>query len=111
AGLNDTVVLASGLDDLPALPNLVRNWLFDVDVFAGLNCPNGAERVPMVGRGEGDRIDFFILQQFADVGVAFYLFADFSSPFDLALQDVLIDVTKRDESCPLEFADFFKVIF
>src|SRR5438477_339640 len=39
-GLHDAAILARRLDELPALPDVVRNWLLDIDIFSRLDRPN-----------------------------------------------------------------------
>ena len=67
AVLDDALVLVRGLDALAAFPDLVADRLFDVDVLAGLAGPDGDERVPVVGRGGGDGVDFLVVEELADV--------------------------------------------
>src|SRR5690242_17814297 len=50
AHLNDLVVFARGRDNLLSFKHIVRAWLLDVDVLAGLERPNRLERVRMVRR-------------------------------------------------------------
>jgi len=57
AVLHDAAVLFSGTHQLPALPEIVRARLLDVDVLACLARPNRHQRMPMVRRGDRDRID------------------------------------------------------
>ena len=39
-----------------------------IDVFAGLDGPDGCQRVPVIRRGDGDRIHVLALEQLADIG-------------------------------------------
>src|SRR5262249_8653736 len=64
---SDALVLARCLDQLRTFPNIVGDGLLYVDVLAGLHRPNGGEGVPMVWRGDGDRVDFFIVENAAHV--------------------------------------------
>src|SRR5207244_296522 len=52
AGLADLVGAAGDVDAAPALPDVVADRLFDVDVLAGLHGPDGRQRMPVVGRGD-----------------------------------------------------------
>src|SRR5947208_7652755 len=70
----DPLVLAGGLDEPGAFPHVVRNGLFHVDVFAGLHGPDRGQCVPMVGGGDGDRIDVLVLEDTAHVGLDLRLF-------------------------------------
>ena len=65
--LNDPLVLAHGLDHALAFHDVVTVRLFDVDVFAGLASPDGAERMPMVRRGDRDDVDVFVVEDAAKV--------------------------------------------
>src|SRR5438105_15960094 len=55
-GLHDFVVLARELNNAPPFAHVMRNRLFDIDILARLDGPDGAEGVPMVRRGAGHRI-------------------------------------------------------
>ena len=65
--LDDAVVLPRRLDALAALEHVVAARLLDVHVLAGLAGPDGDQRVPMVAGGDGDGVDFFVFECFADV--------------------------------------------
>ena len=67
AVLHDPLVLAGGLHQLPALEDVVRAGLLDVDILARLARPDGRKRVPVVRRGNADRIDFVIVERAAQV--------------------------------------------
>ncbi len=69
ADLHDALVLARGLDHLAAFPHVVAGGLLDVDVLAGLAGPDGGQRVPVVGRGDGDGVDFLVVEELAHVAV------------------------------------------
>src|SRR5262249_32063295 len=66
-GLADAVVLAGRLDDAPALADVMADRLLDVDVLAGLDGPDGHQRVPVVGRGDADDVDAIVVEQLAEV--------------------------------------------
>src|ERR1700732_990426 len=51
----------------------MRARLFDVYVFPGLAGPDGHERVPMIGRGDGDGVNIFVFEQLANIDVGFWL--------------------------------------
>ena len=62
ADLHDLVVARRRLDHLAAFPHGVRRGLLDVDVLAGLQRPDGGERVPVVGRGDDDGVDVLVVE-------------------------------------------------
>src|SRR2546430_4744895 len=51
----------------------MRAWLFHIHVFSGLAGPDGHQRVPMIGRSNGDGVDIFVLEQLANIDVGFGL--------------------------------------
>ena len=63
AGLDDPVVLRGRVDDLAALPDVVGNGLLQVNVLARLAGPHGLQRVPVVRRRDGHRVDVVALQE------------------------------------------------
>ena len=77
----DAVVLAGGFDELGAFEDVVRDRLFDVNIFAGLHGPDGGEGMPMVGGGDGDGVDGFVIESAAHVGVEEGSFASFGEDF------------------------------
>src|SRR6185369_1962706 len=88
SGLDDAIIFAGGDDELAAFPDFVGHRLFDVNVFAGLDGPDGAERMPVVWRGKSDHINILVLEQFADVGISFDFLAAVAGVFDFAVEDV-----------------------
>ena len=56
-----------------ALPHVVAHRFLDVDMLARLGRPNGDERMPVVGRGDGDRVKRAVLERLANVGETFRL--------------------------------------
>src|SRR2546428_638253 len=63
----------------------------------------------MVWRGESDDVNVFVFEEFADVGVAFDLLASVLAFFDFFVQNIAIDVAKRDEPGALELAQALNV--
>ena len=57
AGLDHAAVLAGRRDQLPAFPDVVRDRLFDVTSLPAWQAQIADQRVPVVGRGDGDRVD------------------------------------------------------
>ena len=68
-GLDDPLVLAGRLDHLAAFEDVVGRGLLDVHVLARLAGPDRRQRVPVVGRGDDDRVDVLVVEQLAQVGV------------------------------------------
>src|SRR5262249_27382529 len=56
-----------GFDRDAAFVDIVAARFLDVDILARLAGPNGHQGVPVVGRGDGDGVEGFILQCLADV--------------------------------------------
>ena len=77
----DAVVFAGGFDELGAFEDVVGDGLFDVNVFAGLHGPDGGEGVPVVGGGDGDGVDGFVIEGAAHVGVEEGALAGFGKDF------------------------------
>jgi hypothetical protein len=67
AGLADLVVMPRRFDEAPAFPDVVAHRFFDVDVLAGLHCPDRGERMPVVRRGDSDGVDFLVVHDAAQV--------------------------------------------
>src|SRR5262249_46130235 len=65
--LEHPAILPGGLHDTAALPDGVSHRLFDVNVLAGLHGPDGQERMPVVGRGDGNCVQVWVVQRFANV--------------------------------------------
>ena len=69
------MVFPSRLHNLAALPDIMLYRLLDIDILAMLAGPDGDQCMPMIGSGDGDRIDIGLLQQFSDVGKGGYWIA------------------------------------
>src|SRR5712692_6894733 len=67
AMLHNAVIAPGRLDASASLADVVTQWLLDIHIFTRLAGPDGHERVPVVGCSDGDGIQLFILQGFADV--------------------------------------------
>jgi hypothetical protein len=108
AGLDDAIIFASGLDELSALPDVVGNGLFQIDILAGLAGPHAHERMPMIGSGDGDNIDVFIIEHFPEVLVACdesFLILKFAHA---SCEHVVVHIAERDDAHALlghELAD------
>ena len=68
ARLHDAIVPPRRGDHLFTLADVVRDGLFDVDVFAGLARQERHRRVPVVGRGDHHGVDRAVVEQAAEVG-------------------------------------------
>ena len=97
AGLDDFAILARGFDRLAPFPDVVRNGLFHVNILARLHRPDRGQRMPVIGRGDGDGVHVLVLQQPANVRVAFHLFVPLGEGFDARIQDFAVHVTQRDD--------------
>ena len=110
-GLADLVVLPGGLDDLAPFPDVVADRLLDVDVLAGLEAPDGQERMGVVRGGDRDRIDRLVLDQLPEV-------LDVSGLLPLLLldglhglaNDVLVHVADRGDLDALERQERLHVV-
>ena len=67
AGLHDLVVGARGVRHQAAFQDGVRGRLLDVDVLAGLERPDGGERVPVVRRGDDDGVDVLVVEHAPEI--------------------------------------------
>ena len=66
---HDAVALLRG-DRRTALGDVVTHRFLDVDVFARLGAPDRHKRVPVVGRGDGDRVEGRVFERTAKIGEA-----------------------------------------
>ena len=67
AHLHELAVFLLRGDEERAFGGIVAAGLFDVDVLAGFDAGDGHGRVPVVGRGDGDGVDVFALEELAEV--------------------------------------------
>jgi hypothetical protein len=110
ARLNNAIVFACSEDSLTAFPNLMRNGLFDVDILARLDGPNGTERMPVVRSGKSNRVDIFVVEQLADIRVAGDAFAQIFALFKFLLESIAVDVTKRHQPSAFYLSHAFDVL-
>ena len=73
--LHHAVVFASGGHHLPAFENVVAGGLFAVHILARLAGPDGRERMPVIRRGDRDRVDILVFVKLAQILVDFGLSA------------------------------------
>ncbi len=98
AVLDDAAAAAGGFDELAAFPHAVGERFLDVNVLAGGDAPDGGEAVPVVGRGDGDRVDGVVGKHVADVAVGFGAFAEGAfETTGAGLEDARINVAERDD--------------
>ena len=67
--LHNAAIFLRCRHDLTTFKNVVRKWLLDINVLAGLTRPHRRERMPMVWRSNGHSVDFLVGQRVADVFV------------------------------------------
>src|SRR5262245_22347826 len=67
AHLDVALVLAGGGDEQLPLARVVAAGLLDVHVLAGLAGEDGHDRVPVVARGDGDPVNFLVVQDAAEI--------------------------------------------
>ena len=97
AVLHDFAVLFRGGHELPAFENVVGKRLFDVHVLARLAGPDRRQRVPMVRRRDGHRVDALVGERLANIAIQFGPLAlGFFDDLRAALEDIGVDVAKRD---------------
>ncbi len=99
AALEDLLAGADGSGEGGAFLESVRDWLFEIDVFAGCDGVDSHADVPVVGRGDEDGVELLV-EDFAiidvggggeAVGAQFYGFAtrgiDVADRYDLVIGD------------------------
>ena len=83
---NQFVILLRRFHQFSTFPDVVGDGFFDVNVFAGLQGPDGGQGVPVVGGGNHDGVQLFVFQKFADVGVGVELGFGIGESFFLAVE-------------------------
>jgi hypothetical protein len=98
ADLNDTIGLLCGGDHGEAVCGAVRHGLFAVDIFARGYCVDQDLLMPVVGYGNDDGVDFFVVEQFDRYERTATAKKSFSSRLLCASSAVASDVacTKRE---------------
>src|SRR5687767_895812 len=109
ARLDDLVVLLGGVHELAPLPHVVRDRLLDVHVLAVLDCPDRAERVPVVRRRDGDRVDFAARQQLANVGVGLDVRAELRARLRL-VEHRRVGIADRNDAHALDLGEAREVV-
>ena len=99
AHLGDALVLQRGVRHHPPLADAVAEGLLDEHVLARLHRPDGRQGVPVIGRDDGDRVDFLVVQDAAEVAERLRLvparLLDFG---DRAIDVRAIDVADRADA-------------
>ena len=73
ADLHDASVLLRDLGQPAAFPHEHAQRLFDIHVLAGGARHHRHQAVPMIGRGDDDGLHVLVVEQLAEVGIAFAL--------------------------------------
>src|SRR5262249_60237577 len=73
ADLHHALGLPGDFHHAPALVDVIAGRLLDVDVLAGLAGPDRRERMPVIGRRNGDRVDVLVGEQLTHGLVLFRL--------------------------------------
>src|ERR1700676_5605852 len=98
AVLADAVVLLHGADELATFTRIVRASLFYVNVFPGLAGPDGHERVPMIGSGDGDGVNVFVVEELANIHVGFRLWqAELLDLSEALVGDAFVDIAESGQ--------------
>jgi hypothetical protein len=98
ADLHDALVAPGGVDHPAAFADEQRHRLLDKDVLARGARHDGHQRVPVVGAGDADGIDVFVVEQAAEVGIAAGVHAGFGADgFQALLEAGLIDLGEGGE--------------
>ena len=106
------VVLAGRGDNLFGLEDIVRARLLDVDILAGAAGVDGHQRVPVVGRGDGDGVDGLVFEQLAVIRVdRGLLLGDLLDVGRRGVQYLLVDIAERHQLDVGLAGDLFDVVF
>ncbi len=73
----------------------------DIHIFPGLAGPNRGQRMPVVCRGDGNRVNILILQQLPDVLIFFHAL-EILAPL---LQYSLVDVAQGNDASAFHLAE------
>src|ERR1700730_11280300 len=98
AVLADAIVFFYGANQLTAFKCVMRAGLFDVNVFPGLAGPDGHERVPMIGSGDGDGVNVFVVEKLANIDVGLRPWqAELLDLIEALLRDVFVDIAESGQ--------------
>src|SRR5687767_9593432 len=93
--LHNTLMLPRGRDHLPALPDVMRERLLDVDILPCLAGPNCGQAMPMIGRGDHDRVHVSVIEHPPQIPVRRNVMAPLLERLGLATKESLIHVAQR----------------
>ena len=69
--LANSIIFFHGFDELAAFKRVVGAGLFDINIFSGLTTPDADRRMPVIWRGDGNGVNFFIFEKLANVPISF----------------------------------------
>ncbi len=93
ADLEDLPVLPDGVPHLDGLLHREGHGLFAVDMLSGVHGGDGDGGMPVVRRGDEDRVDVLVVEKFAVVEATFGLVTRLLAGGERAVHPLLIDVT------------------
>ncbi len=98
AGLKDHTVAGDGVDHRPALGQIVGERLLAVDVLSGIGRRYALRGMPVVGRGDDNRVDIVAGEEFAEVMIGCAILVAIEAVHHLpALGKVLlVDIANRE---------------
>ena len=93
------IILLCRLNHFLAFPDGVTRWFFHINMLSRLTAPNGGKRMPVIGHGDGDRVDILIIQNLAYVPFCLgFISMFFFQFFDTAREKIFITITDRMNS-------------
>ena len=104
-GGHDPPVALRRLDRLAPLPDVVGDGLLAVDVEPRLAGPHRHQRVPVVGRGDGHRVDLRLLEHLPEVREGRRLAPLLLDPGGALAEDPAVHVAQGDHAHPLELVE------
>ena len=103
AGLEGAAGFLGDLDDGLSFIDGQSQRLLAVDVFAFAERVDGDEGVPVIGHGDGDGVNVFVIEQGAEVAVALRLEAVFLHHLQAVFEEALVHVASGDVDALLIF--------
>ena len=106
ADLHHAVVLARGLDHLPAFADVVATRASRRRRPCRPGRPRWRQRVPVIRRGDRDGVDRLVVEHLAHVGLGLdFLFA--AKVFQSLCEQSLVHIAKRDDVDVRNFGELF----